>query len=143
MASADERPPTDGDTSAQARGWIAVVDDNASVRTSLARLLRSDGFGVETFATAPEFLAALAVEAPACLVLDVHLGAMSGFELQERLTATHPELPIIFITAHDEISAAELTRRAGPDGFLRKPFDGEVLLEKVSRRARASGQSGA
>jgi two-component system response regulator FixJ len=139
MAPPDKLPPAERHYSVEADGWIAVVDDNPSVRTSLARLLRSAGFRVHTFATAADFLTAIAVEPPACLILDVHLGAMSGFELQEQLAVTHPELPIIFITAHDEISSAELTRRAGPDGFLRKPFDGDAFLGMVRRRARQSG----
>ena len=118
-------------------GWIAVVDDDASVRNSLARLLRSAGILVETFATAPEFLTANALEPPACLVLDVHLLSMTGFELQQELAMTHPDVPIIFITAHDGISSAELTRRAGADGFLRKPFDSDVLLSMVRRRSHS------
>jgi FixJ family two-component response regulator len=118
--------------------WIAIVDDDASVRTSLARLLRSEGILVETFGTGPEFLTANAIEPPACLILDVHLGSMSGFEIQEEMALTHPHVPIIFITAHDEISSAELTRRAGANGFLRKPFDGEAFLALVHRRIHAA-----
>jgi FixJ family two-component response regulator len=114
--------------------WIAVVDDDPSIRSSLARLLRSDGFAVETFASSPEFLAALAAGPPACLVLDVHLGSASGFDLQDSLAVTHAEVPVILITGHDKISSAELTRRAGPDGFLRKPFDGDRIIGMVRRR---------
>lgn len=121
--------------------WIAIVDDDVSVRTSLARLLRSEGILVETFGAGPEFLTANAVEPPACLILDVHLGTMSGFEIQEEMALTHPHVPIIFITAHDEIAAAELTRRAGPNGFLRKPFDGEAFLTLVHRRIRAAART--
>jgi FixJ family two-component response regulator len=117
--------------------WIAIVDDDASVRTSLARLLRSEGILVETFGSGPEFLTANAIEPPACLILDVHLGTMSGFEIQEEMALTHPHVPIIFITAHDEIASTELTRRAGANGFLRKPFDGEAFLAMVRRRLRA------
>ena|SRR5215216_1940448 len=114
--------------------WIAVVDDDPSIRSSLARLLRSDGFAVETFASSPEFLAALTAGPPACLVLDVHLGTASGFDLQDSLAVTHAEVPVILITGHDKISSAELTRRAGPDGFLRKPFDGDRIIGMVRRR---------
>ncbi len=123
-------------------GWIAVVDDDASVRRSLARLLRAEGMLVDAFATASEFVIANDLEPAACLVLDVHLGTMSGFELQEQLASTHPDLPLIFITAHDEISSAELTRRAGPDGYLRKPFDGDALVGMVRRRSRLGGVPG-
>jgi FixJ family two-component response regulator len=141
MPKTDKLPLREKRPSPDTRGWIAVVDDDPSIRISLARLLRSEGMLVETFATAPELLTAAALEPPACLVLDIHLGTMSGFELQEELAATHPDVPIIFITAHDEISSAELTRRAGPDGFLRKPFDGDAFLNKVRRRAGMNGAS--
>lgn len=139
MPTTDSRPVHEKHVFSGEQRWIAVIDDDASVRKSLARLLRSEGMAVETFATAPEFLTGNALEPPACLVLDVHLGTMSGFELQESLASTHPDVPIVFITAHDEISSAELTRRAGPDGYLRKPFDGEALLRMVRRRARLDG----
>jgi FixJ family two-component response regulator len=118
------------------RGWIAVVDDDASVRTALARVLRAENIAVATFASAQELLAAIDSDPPACLVLDVHLGAASGFGLQEQLALTQPELPLIFITAHDEISSAELARRAGPEGYLRKPFDSAHFVALVRRRAR-------
>jgi FixJ family two-component response regulator len=118
------------------REWIAVVDDDASVRTALARLLRAEQIAVTTFATAQEFLTANDAEAPACVVLDVHLGAVTGFDVQERLASTHPNVPVILITGHDEISSAELSRRTGPDGFLRKPFDSDTFVSLVRRRAR-------
>ena len=120
---------------ARRRQWVAVVDDDASVRRALARLLRTENIAVMTFATAQEFLTATDVDPPACLVLDVHLGAMSGFELQEYLASVHSEIPLLFITGHDEISSLELARRAGPDAYLRKPFDSDIFLTMVRRRA--------
>ena len=121
---------------ARKRAWIAVLDDDASVRTALARLLRAERIPVTTFATPQEFLTASDADAPACVILDVHLGAVTGFEVQERLASTHPDVPVIFITGHDEIPSAELARRTGPDGFLRKPFDSETFVSLVRRRAR-------
>jgi len=116
--------------------WIAVVDDDPSIRSALARLLRSEGLVVETFVASSEFLAAIDSDGPpACLVLDVHLGAESGFDLQEILAVTHANVPVILMTGHDKISSAELARRTGPDGFLRKPFDGDLILGMVRRRA--------
>jgi FixJ family two-component response regulator len=116
--------------------WIAVVDDDPSIRSSLARLMRSEGFIVETYASATDFLAAIASDGPPmCLVLDVHPGTESGFVLQERLAVSHPNLAVILMTGHDKISSAELARRVGPDGFLRKPFDGDLVLGMVRRRA--------
>jgi FixJ family two-component response regulator len=123
------------------RSWIAIVDDDDSMRTSLARLLRIEGFTVDTFATPRAFFTALADGAPACLVLDVQLGEESGFDLQDRLAATHPGVPVILITGHDRISSAELTRRAGPDGFARKPFDGDEMIGVVRRRAAMRGKT--
>jgi len=118
------------------REWIAVVDDDPSIRSSLARLLRSEGIVVETFAASVDFLAAIASDGPpSCLVLDVHLGTESGFDLQETLAVQHANIPVILMTGHDKISSAELSRRAGPDGFLRKPFDGDLILGMVRRRA--------
>ena len=133
-ARSDGSPP-------ERRDWIAIVDDDASIRRSLARLLRIEGFTVETFETPLEFFAALAGGAPSCLVLDVHLGSESGFDLQDRLTVTHPDVPVIFITGHDNISSAELTRRAGPDGFARKPFDGNVMIHLIRRRTELLGKT--
>jgi len=121
--------------------WIAVVDDDPSIRSSLARLMRSEGMVVETFAASNEFLAAIASDGPpSCLVLDVHLGTESGFELQDTLAVTHATIPVILMTGHDKISSAELARRAGPDGFLRKPFDGDLILGMVRRRAEPLGR---
>jgi FixJ family two-component response regulator len=117
----------------QLGSWVAVVDDDASVRTALARLLRSAELPVKTFASAREFLAEYADHPPDCLVLDVHLGEMSGLELYDYLASYAPVMPVIFITAHDEVLASELTRRAGPHGYLRKPFDGDALLALVRR----------
>ena len=116
------------------REWIAVVDDDPSIRSSLARLLRSDGFDVETFSSPPEFFAGLSEGPPACVVLDVHLGTASGFDLQDSFALTHAEVPVILITGHDKITSAELTRRSGPDGYLRKPFDGDRIIDMVRRR---------
>ena len=123
--------------------WVAVVDDDPSIRSSLARLMRSEGMVVETFAASNDFLAAIASDGPpSCLVLDVHLGTESGFDLQDTLAVTHATLPVILMTGHDKISSAELARRAGPDGFLRKPFDGDLILGMVRRRAELLGRPG-
>ena len=118
--------------------WVAIVDDDPSVRSALARVLRTAGIGVETYASAQEYLSAATEREPVCLVLDVHLGGMTGFELHDRLLAAGSRATVVFITAHDEVPTAELERRAGPDGYLRKPFDGDQLLALVRRIAHAS-----
>jgi FixJ family two-component response regulator len=112
---------------------IVVIDDDASVRRALQRLLRSAGFTVETFATAREFLAADQWAQTGCLVLDIHLPGMSGVELQEYLAASGVPIPIVFITAHDDVSTRERVQRAGAVGYLRKPFEQGTLIEAISR----------
>src|SRR5262245_53278419 len=101
---------------------VAVIDDDASVRRALQRLLQSAGFAVDTFATAREFLDAADWAQTACVVLDIHLPGMSGFELQEYLAVSGVPIPIVFITALDDVSTRERVQRAGAVGYLRKPF---------------------
>jgi len=115
--------------------WVAIVDDDPSVRSALARVLRTAGIAVETYASAHEYLSASLDREPACLVLDVHLGGMSGFDMHDRLLASGSAVAVVFITAHEEVTTVELERRAGPDGYLRKPFDGDQLLALVRRVA--------
>jgi FixJ family two-component response regulator len=112
---------------------IAVIDDDASVRRALQRLLQSAGFTVETFATAREFLDGDYWAQTACLVLDIHLPGMSGFELQEHLAVSGVPIPIVFITALDDVSTREQVNRAGAVGYLRKPIDQDTLIEAISR----------
>jgi FixJ family two-component response regulator len=115
----------------QTQPWVAIVDDDASIRSSLARVFRCDGIRVETFGAAEEFLERTIPGNPQCIVLDVHLGELTGFELQDRLAARGDAPPIIFITAHDEIPSSRLARRAGACGYLRKPFDTDALIALV------------
>lgn len=103
------------------------MDDDASLRSALARALRASGIRVEAFASAEEFLDRVVAGAPECLVLDIHLGGLSGFELQDVLKARGDVPPIIFITGHDDL-LAEPARAAGAHGYLRKPFDLRHLI---------------
>ena len=112
---------------------IAVIDDDASVRRALQRLLQSAGFMVETFATAREFIEADDWTQTACLVLDVHLPAMSGVQLQAYLAASGVPIPIVFITAYDDLSTRERVQRAGAVAYLLKPVDQSTLIEAISR----------
>ena len=111
---------------------IAIVDDDLSVRRSLHRLVRSAGYAVETFASAGEFLAWLPRGQAACLVLDVHMKEMSGFELQQRLA-----VPVIFITAHDDASTRARIEQSGAAGHLWKPFDERAVLDAIHRAVGA------
>lgn len=119
---------------------IAIVDDDSSVRRSLHRLLQSVGYTVATFASAGEYLDSLSRRRPDCLVLDIHLSGMSGFELQERLVADGAGVPIIFITAHDDASTREGIERSGAAGHLWKPFDDQALLDAI-RKAIGMGHA--
>lgn len=115
---------------------VSIVDDDASLLRALSRLLRAVGFTVEAFGSAEEFLQAERPEPPGCLVLDVHLGGMSGFELQEQLMASGALVPIIFITAHDDATTQKRARRAGLAEYFRKPLDDAALIAAIHRATR-------
>ena len=110
---------------------IAVVDDDASVRRALARLLRAAGYRTETFSDAETFLEHLPGHLPACVILDVRMPGMSGIELYDQLRVEHRSIPTIFITGHGDSMMAERAIEAGAAGFLLKPFEDEQLLEAV------------
>jgi FixJ family two-component response regulator len=110
---------------------VSIVDDDLSVRRALRRLVQSAGYTVETFASAGEFLASPAPAQAACLVLDIALEGMSGFELRERLATDHPSLPIIFITALVDATTHERVRSSGVAARLHKPFDDHALLDAI------------
>ena len=110
---------------------IAVVDDEAPVRTALGRLLRLADYEVVAFGCGEEFLASLAARVPACVILDVHMPGLSGFEVQSRLRAAHIDIPAVFITASDEPGLAQTVLEAGGMRLLRKPFSNDALLDAV------------
>ncbi len=114
---------------------ISIVDDDPSVRRALNRLVGSAGYLVETFASARDFLGSLSSSRTACLVLDIYLEGMTGFELQEQLAADRRAIPIIFMTAHDDPATRDRITRSGAAGFLGKPFDGQALLDAILRVA--------
>src|SRR5258708_27831773 len=107
---------------------ISVVDDDDSVRESLRGLLRSVRFSVEVFASAEDFLNSDRMRQTDCLILDVRMPGMSGLELHRRLVASHPEMPIIFITAHGDEQLRSRALSVGPEDYLLKPFSENALL---------------
>ena len=111
---------------------VYVIDDDPSLLRALRRLLGAGGFRVCTFSSAEEFLES-ARSTPACLVLDVHLGGLSGLDLHERLLASGRRIPVVFITAHDDAVARERAHRAGAIDYLRKPFNDETLIAGIKR----------
>jgi FixJ family two-component response regulator len=112
---------------------IVVIDDDHGVRRALGRLLRSADYTARTFASSEEFLASCRPDEVDCLILDVYLGGMSGFDLYELLASDGRVPPVIFITAHeDAIQAAGAIAGASSVVCLRKPFEDDALLAAVA-----------
>jgi FixJ family two-component response regulator len=119
---------------------VIVVDDDVSVRESVAGLMGWAGYAVEAYATATAFLQSAPVRGPSCLVLDVDLPGLSGLELQARLGAGQARSPIVFVTGHGDIPMTVRAMKAGAVEFLTKPFDDEALLAAV-RQALARSEA--
>ena len=124
---------------------ISIVDDDSSVRAAAVRLFQSLGFSAHAFASAKEFLSSPRLNETSCLIADIQMPGMSGFELQEYLVGHGYSTPIIFITAFPEDRARDRVMRAGAVGFFGKPFDEPRLLEcvelAVARRQNSTGTS--
>jgi FixJ family two-component response regulator len=120
---------------------IFVVDDERSVRTSLATLLESDGYVVETFASADEYLAREPYLGPACLVLDVLLPGLDGLALQRQLAERGRIEQIVFITGHGDIPMGIQAMKSGAIDFLPKPFEDEALLSAVAQALAHSAEN--
>jgi len=136
----------DGTRSTTSRASVAapivfVVDDDVSVRESLELLIQTAGWQPETFASAQEFLARPRAPVPSCLVLDVSLPDLNGLDVQKRVAAGRPDMPIIFITGHGDVAMTVQAMKRGAIEFLTKPFGDDVLLRAIrdalerSRRA--------
>jgi two-component system, LuxR family, response regulator FixJ len=122
--------------------WVAIVDDDESIRRALARLLRAHGIDNRTFASAQEYLEGASATAAACIIVDLHLrDGMNGFELSEYLRARGASPPLIFITGQDEHELWFLRAGAPNSTVLRKPFDATLLLGLVSRSVREENGS--
>lgn len=115
---------------------VFVVDDDEAVRGGLRVLLQSVGLGVETYASAQEFLAAYSPDQPGCLVLDIRMPGMGGLDLQQELARRGIELPIIFLTGHADVPAAVRALKAGAMDFMEKPFNGQALLDLIQQAIR-------
>jgi FixJ family two-component response regulator len=112
---------------------ICVVDDDASLREALRGLLRSAGFHAHAFASAEEALSSGRLTETDCLVLDIRMPGMSGFELQERLIASGSGVPIVFVTAHADEHARKRVLERGAVDCLQKPFSEDALLRAIGR----------
>lgn len=112
---------------------IYAVDDDASVRSSLARLLRSADYQVITFSNAQDFLDLAYYKHPCCLILDITMPGLTGLEVQDRLVANDDNVPIIFVTGHGTISMSVHAMKQGAVNFLEKPFDRSEILAEVEK----------
>ncbi|KER69046.1 hypothetical protein HR51_25955 [Burkholderia cepacia] len=109
-----------------------VVDDDEAVRVSLRWLLESVGHQVDVFSNGREFLSGADPEIPGCLLLDIRMPYMGGFELQESMRAAGFRLPIIFLTAHGDIPMTVRAMKGGAYDFLEKPYNDQDLIDKVA-----------
>jgi FixJ family two-component response regulator len=116
---------------------VAIVDDDRSVQNAVKDLLESAGLSAQCFGSAEEFLESGQRDQTASLIADIRMPGMSGLELQTKLKAEGSRIPIIFISAHSDDKIKLQAMTAGAVEFLSKPFDDEVLLEKVRAALRA------
>ena len=115
------------------RKIIAIVDDEQGMLKAIERLLTARGFATQGFVSAEAFLDSRAAKDAACLVLDIHLGGMSGIELRRRLNAVRSTLPVIFITAVDDEAVQREAMEVGCVACLRKPFQGSLLIGAIDK----------
>ena len=112
---------------------VAVVDDDPGMLKSIERLLRAYKFEPVVFTSAEAFLGDLAAGTASCLVLDIHLGGMSGIDLRRRLAAEGSHLPVIFISAEDDETLHEAAIESGCVAYLRKPFLAQLLIGAINK----------
>ncbi|MFG1419309.1 response regulator [Xanthobacter sp. V0B-10] len=110
---------------------VYIVDDDDAVRTSLRFLLESVGCDLRVCAAAAEFLDAYDPHRPGCLVLDVRMPLMGGFDLQKELARRHAALPIVFITGHGDVPMSVRALKAGAFDFIQKPFNYQVMIDTI------------
>lgn len=114
------------------RPLIAVVDDEASVRVALQRLIRSAGLDVMTFSSGAEILDFMQRTLPDCVVLDLHMPNVTGFDVQARLSERGDRVPLIVITGHDTEETKTRAHAGGVSAYLLKPVDDRVLLRAIA-----------
>jgi FixJ family two-component response regulator len=110
---------------------IAVVDDDASVGSALARLMTSAGLEAQTCSCGGDFLESLQTRRPNCLLLDLHMTGMGGFEVQAQLQSARARIPVMIITGHDSAETREWTSAAGSVAYLSKPVEEKKLFEAI------------
>jgi FixJ family two-component response regulator len=124
----------------RANSLVFLIDDDASVRRGVSRLLRSAGYKSEAFRSASDFLAREQHSGPACVIVDVRMPGINGMDLQNFLIQRRREEQLIFITGHGDISMCAQAMKAGAVDFLPKPFRADELLECVERALARAGE---
>ena len=122
----------------EAHSAVLVIDDDADLRNSVGRLLRSVGLNAQLFASIPDFLKTECPNTPACLVLDIRLPGKSGLDFQRELATANIHLPIVFITGHGDIPMTVQAMKGGAIEFLTKPFREQELLDATTRPRKRS-----
>jgi FixJ family two-component response regulator len=116
---------------ARRRSLIYVIDDDASVRKTFERLLRSESLDIETFSSTEEFLSNPRQKENACIIIDIRMPSLSGVDLLEGLASEGIRIPMIVISAHDDEETRERAKGLGAVGFFRKPVDDQALLDAI------------
>jgi FixJ family two-component response regulator len=129
------------DMSGHSKPVVTAVDDDARVRASIQSVLESAGYEAVVFASAEAFLESGVLRQATCLLADVRLPGMDGLELQRRIRRARPQLPIIFITAHDDEHIRQQALQDGAVDFLVKPFDAAQLLNSIEAVANQTDDS--
>ncbi len=110
---------------------IYIVDDDASIRRALGRVMTTAGFDVRSFATGEEFIDSGEFDPCDCVVTDAQLPGMSGLEVKRWINGRHPDLPFIFLSAQDDEETRRSARDAGAVAYFRKPVDTDALLDSI------------
>jgi FixJ family two-component response regulator len=118
--------------------FVAVVDDEESVRKALKRLLRAAGLEAESYASGQEFLEQAKTREPDCVVLDLHMPVMSGSQVLAQIRKMPRRPPVVVITAHDVPEKRDECLAAGACAYLRKPLEDRLLLNAISAALRTS-----
>jgi FixJ family two-component response regulator len=126
----------------KSRSLIAVVDDEEPIRKALRRLLRSAGMEVDTFPSGVEFLESLSTRQPDCIVLDLHMPVVNGFEVQAQMAESGVTVPVVVITGHDSDETRQQALARFPVAYLRKPVNDQVLLDAIALALSHNVQQG-